>query len=65
MGWTGIHLFEFTIRGVRYTGPNLCGAPVDIALLDIRFRRNARFRYVYDMICCWEGYRQHSCRNAR
>ena len=21
MGWTGIHLFEFTIRGVRYTGP--------------------------------------------
>ena len=23
MGWTGIHLFEFTIRGVRYTGPDL------------------------------------------
>ena len=54
MGWTGIHLFEFTIRGVRYTGPDLCGAPVDSALLDFRFRRNARFRYVYDMICCWE-----------
>ena len=54
MGWTGIHLFEFTIRGVRYTGSDLCGAPVDIALLDFRFRRNARLRYVYDMICCWE-----------
>ena len=51
MGWTGIHLFEFTIRGVRYTGPDRCGAPGDIALLDFRFRR--------------KGYRQHTCRNAR
>ena len=54
MGWTGIHLFEFTIRGVRYTGPSLCGAPVDLPLSNFQFRRNARFRYVYDMICTWE-----------
>ena len=27
MGWDGIHLFEFSIRGVRYSSPNFCGAP--------------------------------------
>ena len=54
MGWEGIHLFEFAIRGVRYVGPDLCGASTDVALSDLRFRRNARFRYVYDMFCEWE-----------
>ena len=52
MGWEGIHLFEFAVRGVRYAGPDLSGASTDVALLDLRFRRNARFRYVYDMFCC-------------
>ena len=47
-GWSSIHLFEFSIRGVQYTGPSLCGAPVDLPLSNFRFRRNARFRYVYD-----------------
>ena len=54
MGWEGIHLFEFTVRGVRCAGPDLCGASTDVALSDLRFRRNARFRYVYDMFCEWE-----------
>ena len=54
MGWEGIHLFEFAVRGVRYAGPDLSGASTDVALLDFRFRRNARFRYVYDMFCEWE-----------
>ena len=54
MGWEGIHLFEFAVRGVRYAGPDLSGASTDVALLDLRFRRNARFRYVYDMFCEWE-----------
>ena len=54
MGWEGIHLFEFAIRGIRYAGPDLCGVSADIALSDFRFRRNARFRYVYDMFCEWE-----------
>lgn len=48
MGWEGIHLFEFAIRGARYAGPYLCGEPVDQALSSFRFRRNARSRYVYD-----------------
>ena len=25
MGWEGIHLFEFAVRGVRYAGPDLSG----------------------------------------
>ena len=54
MGWEGIHLFEFAVRGVRYAGPGLSGTSTDVALLDLRFRRNARFRYVYDMFCEWE-----------
>ena len=54
MGWEGIHLFEFVVRGARYAGPYLCGEPVDRALSSFQFRRNARFRYVYDMRCWWE-----------
>ena len=54
MGWEGIHLFEFAVRGVRYVGPDLCGASTDVPLAQFRFRRNARFRYVYDMFCEWE-----------
>ena len=54
MSWEGIHLFEFTVRGVPYAGPGLCGASTDVALAQFRFRRNARFRYVYDMICWWD-----------
>ena len=54
MGWEGIHLFEFAVRGVRYAGPDLCGASTDVALSHLRFRRNAKFRYAYDMFCEWE-----------
>ena len=54
MGWEGIHLFEFAVRGVRYVGPGLSGPSTDVTLSDFRFRRNAKFRYVYDMFCQWE-----------
>ena len=54
MGWEGIHLFEFVVRGVRYAGPDLSDASTDVPLSHFRFRRNARFRYVYDMFCQWE-----------
>ena len=54
MGWEGIHLFEFAVRGVRYAGPDLSGTSTDVPLSDFRFRRNAKFRYVYDMFCEWE-----------
>ena len=54
IGCEGIHLFEFAVRGVRYAGPDLSGASTDVVLLDFRFRRNAKFRHVYDMFCEWE-----------
>ena len=54
MGWEAIHLFQFSVRGVVYAGPCLHGQPVDVPLSDFRFRRNAKFRYVYDMGCWWE-----------
>ena len=54
MGWEGIHLFEFAVRGVRYAGPDLSGTSTDVPLSDFRFRTNAKFRYVYDMLCEWE-----------
>ena len=54
MGWEGVHLFEFVVRAVRFAGPGLCGTSTDVPLLDFRFRRNARFRYVYDMFCEWK-----------
>ena len=53
MGWEGVHLFEFTIRGSRYVGPFLGGRSPDVPLSDLRFRRNSRFCYVYDMYCGW------------
>ena len=54
MGWEGIHLFEFAVHGVRYAGPGLSGPSTDVVLSDFRFRRNAMFRYAYDMFCGWE-----------
>ena len=53
MGWEGVHLFEFTIRGSRYAGPFLGGPSPDVPLSNLRFRRNSRVRYVYDMYCGW------------
>lgn len=49
MGWDGLHLFEFNIRGLGYSSPDLCGEPADAALSAFRFRKGAKFRYIYDM----------------
>ena len=54
MGWEAMHLIQFSVRGVVYAGPHLHGQPVDVPLADFRFRRNAKFRCVYDMRCWWE-----------
>ena len=55
MGWEGIRLFQFNIRGIMHAGPYLHGqAAVDVPLSDLRFRRNGKFRYVYDMNCWWD-----------
>jgi len=46
MGWDGIHLFEFNIRGVRYSSPDLCGEPPNAALSAFRFCKGSKFRYI-------------------
>ena len=55
MGWEGIHLFEFNVRGVVHSLPCLPGpSGVGIPLSEFRFRRNGKFRYIYDMNCWWD-----------
>ena len=54
MRWEAIHLFQFSVQGVVHTGPHLHGQPVDVPLSDFRFRRNAKFRYVYDLGGWWQ-----------
>ena len=64
MGWEAIHLIQFSLRGVVHAGPHLHGQPVDIPLSDLRFRRNAKFRYVCDMRCWREHELTSSTRSA-
>jgi len=57
MGWDGIHLFEFDIRGVGYSSPDLCGESANTLLSTFRFRKGSKFRYIYDMGAWWAGAR--------
>jgi hypothetical protein len=61
MGWTDYHLNEFTIKGQRYTIPNMignlsaCGKyGSDIKLEEFGFRKNEKFLYTYDFTAGWE-----------
>lgn len=54
MGWQGIHLFKFAIRGLDYTSSFMGGEPASQSLSAFRFRKGAKFRYIYDMGDWWE-----------
>lgn len=54
MGWEGLHLYEFRIRSARYGSPDLCAGAADVTLESLRFRRNAKLIYTYDMGDWWE-----------
>ena len=54
MGWEGLHLYEVRLRAVRYGSPELCTEPADVPLESFRFRRHAKFTYIYDMGAWWE-----------
>ena len=54
MGWDGIHLFEFNIRGVGYSSLDLFGESVRAPLLAFRFHKGSKFRYIYDMGAWWD-----------
>jgi hypothetical protein len=53
MGWEGLHLYEFRIRSARYGSPDLGGGAASVTLDSLRFRRNAKLIYVYDMGDWW------------
>ncbi len=53
MGWSGGHLYEFLIRGVRYGDPDALGDPAvapaaAMTLAQAVHRRQGTFYYVYD-----------------
>ena len=54
MGWEGYHLFEFIIRGVHYSSPELFGESTDYLLGHFTFRKNAKLTYIYDMGDYWK-----------
>jgi hypothetical protein len=54
MGWEGLHLYEFRVRSARYGSPELRGGAADVTLESLRFRRNAKLTYIYDMGDRWE-----------
>ena len=54
MGWEGLHLYEFRIRSARYGSPDLFTEVADVTLESLRFRRNAKVIYTYDMGDWWE-----------
>lgn len=61
MGWTNYHLNEFTIKGQRYTIPNMIGNPSscghygsNIKLENFKFKTNEKFLYWYDFTAGWE-----------
>lgn len=54
MGWEGLHLYQFRIRAVAYGSFDLDLESPEGTLESFRFRKNAKFAYVYDMGDWWE-----------
>jgi hypothetical protein len=49
MGWESLHLYLFQIRAVAYGSFQLSVELPDATIESFRFRKNAKFTYVYDM----------------
>jgi hypothetical protein len=54
MGWESLHLYLFQIRAVAYGSFQLSVESPDATMESFRFRKNAKFTYVYDMGAGWE-----------
>lgn len=59
MGWEGIHLHQFKIRGKSYGiyhagGMSFSDDPRRVYLKDFEFHLNEKFMYQYDFIANWE-----------
>ena len=53
MGWEGFHLYQFSLRAVRYGSSELSASSPDITLAELRLRKAARFLYEYDLNIPW------------
>jgi hypothetical protein len=53
MGWEGIHLYDFQLRAARYGSWEVAAASPDVTLAALRFRKDARFIYEYDLNIPW------------
>src|SRR6266851_9819023 len=53
MGWEAIHLYQFSLRAVRYGSSELSASSPDITLAALRLRKGNRFLYEYDLNIPW------------
>jgi hypothetical protein len=53
MGWEAIHLYQFSLRAVRYGSSELTSSSPDITLAALRLRKGNRFLYEYRLNIPW------------
>ncbi len=53
MGWEGIHLYQFSLRAVRYGSSELSAFSPDVTLAALRLRKGTRFLYEYNLNIPW------------
>jgi Plasmid pRiA4b ORF-3-like protein len=53
MGWEAIHLYQFSLRAVRYGSSELASSSPDVSLAALRLRKGSRFLYEYDLNIAW------------
>ena len=54
MGWEGLHLFQFKVRGVAYGSFHLMVEDPAVPLESFGFHKNGKLAYIYDMGAWWE-----------
>jgi hypothetical protein len=65
MGWEAIHLYQFSLRAVRYGSSELVSSSPDITLATLRLRKGNRFLYEYDLNIPWRHGIRIEDRGAR
>ena len=53
MGWEGLHLYQFSLRAIRYGSSELSASSPDVTLAALRLRQGARLLYEYDLNIPW------------
>ena len=53
MGWEGIYLYQFCLRGARYGSWELSASSPEVTLAALQLRKGTRFLYEYDLNIPW------------